>query len=65
MTESVVDTGSERASTWFVNPGLRFAIDVPGGLQIVPGFGAPLQFQDGEVEVLALGYLSFEHAAWE
>lgn len=64
-TEGIVDTGSERTQTLYVNPGLRFAIDVPGGLQIVPGVSAPIRFQGGEVEVMALGYLSFEHGAWE
>ena len=64
-TETIVDAGSERASALVVNPGLRFAIDVPGGLQIVPGVGVPIQAQDGHVDVMALGYLSFEHPAWE
>jgi len=63
--ETVVDRGSERTETLYVNPGLRFAIDVPGGLQIVPGIGAPIRFEGGEIDVMALGYLSFEHVAWE
>jgi hypothetical protein len=63
--ETPRDGGSSlRQSLLFVNPGLRFAIDTPGGLQIVPGVSAPVRFVDGQVDVLALGYLSFEHSAF-
>jgi hypothetical protein len=44
---------------------VRFAIDVSGGPQIVPGVGVPLQVDGNDVEVMALGYLSFKHGAWE
>jgi hypothetical protein len=53
--------GSEREESLFVSPGLRFAIDRPGGLQIVPGFAAPIGVGPSEGEWSLFGYLSFEH----
>jgi len=41
-TESVVGAGrKEREHELLLNPGVRFAIDLPGGLQIVPGLAVP------------------------
>jgi hypothetical protein len=48
-------------STFFVNPGLRYAIDLPSGLQIVPGLSMPIGIGPSEGEYGGLFYLSFEH----
>jgi hypothetical protein len=45
----------------FINPGLRFAIDEPSGLQIVPGLSFPMEIGSGEGSRSVLLYLSFEH----
>ncbi len=59
-------TGSRRAGSLVVNPGVRVAVDVPGtGLQIVPGVGTPIRAWPGrQREVGVIGYLSFEHPAF-
>jgi hypothetical protein len=44
-----------------VNPGLRYAIDLPSGLQIVPGISMPIGIGPSEGEYGGLFYLSFEH----
>ncbi|MBI1806564.1 MAG: transporter [Ignavibacteria bacterium] len=43
-----------------VSPGIRAAINLES-LQIVPGFAVPIRFADGDTEVGAFAYLSFEH----
>lgn len=48
-------------STFFINPGMRFAINCESGLQIVPGFSVPIGIGPSEGEYGGLIYLSFEH----
>ena len=59
---SVGDSGeSVRATQFIVNPAVRYAVDV-GTLQIVPGFGVPIIFQeDADTEHSFFFYLSLEH----
>jgi hypothetical protein len=47
-------------SAW-LSPGVRAAIDVPGGLQIVPGVAFPIGIGPSDGERRVLVYLSFEH----
>jgi hypothetical protein len=44
----------------FLNPGVRWAIDVPGDLQIVPGVAYTIALEDGASDALFV-YLSLEH----
>jgi hypothetical protein len=61
-TEEVVGPGlTERTSELFLNPGLRWAINLPSGLQIVPGISVPLGAGPSRGEEGLLLYLSFEH----
>ncbi len=63
--EHVHDDGSTgRHDALVLNPGVRFAIDVPGGLQIVPGLSSPIEVwpEGGNVDLLV--YLSLEHPLW-
>lgn len=48
-------------STFFINPGVRFAINCKSGLQIVPGLSVPIGIGPSEGEYGGLLYLSFEH----
>ncbi len=48
-------------STFFINPGVRFAINFKSGLQIVPGFSVPIGLGPSGGEYGGLFYLSFEH----
>jgi hypothetical protein len=50
----------ESAGNWTLSPGIRWAIDVPGGLQVVPGVAWPIAVGGGGSDYLFL-YLSFEH----
>jgi hypothetical protein len=60
--ESVQSDGSkQQASTFFINPGVRFAINLKSGLQIVPGFSIPIGVGPSKGEYGGLAYLSFEH----
>jgi chemotaxis signal transduction protein len=52
-------TASEDAL--FVSPGVRFAIDLPGGLQVVPGVAVPLGVGPSRGERSVFFYLSLEH----
>jgi hypothetical protein len=45
----------------FVSPGIRFAIDRPSGLQIVPGLALPIGVGPSGGERAVFLYLSFEH----
>ncbi len=45
----------------FVSPGIRFAIDRPSGLQIVPGIALPIGVGPSDGERAIFLYLSFEH----
>jgi hypothetical protein len=48
-------------STFFINPGVRFAINFKSGLQIVPGLSVPIGIGPSRGEYGGLVYLSFEH----
>ncbi|MDQ2871476.1 MAG: transporter [Acidobacteriota bacterium] len=50
-----------RSRTFLVSPGIRWAWNRPGGLQIVPGIAVPLGVGSGRGERSILLYLSFEH----
>lgn len=61
-TETVQNNGlTTTESTFFINPGVRFAINFKSGLQIVPGFSVPIGLGPSEGEYGVLVYLSFEH----
>jgi hypothetical protein len=45
-----------------VSPGVRFAVDLPSGLQIVPGIAVPLGIGPSDGERAVFVYLSLEHA---
>lgn len=51
-----------RSNSFFLSPGVRFAIDLPSGLQIVPGVAVPLGVGPSDGERSVFLYLSFEHA---
>jgi hypothetical protein len=48
----------EGEESFVINPGVRWAYDLNGGLQIVPGLSVPIG-SDGNAQLLV--YLSFEH----
>jgi hypothetical protein len=52
---------TERSSSFFLNPGLRWAINRPSGLQIVPGIALPIGLGASRGQEAILLYLSFEH----
>ena len=54
--------GTEREESSFVSPGVRFALDRPSGLQIVPGVAVPIGVGASAGEWALFAYLSFEHA---
>ncbi|MGH7539187.1 MAG: transporter [Gemmatimonadales bacterium] len=61
-TEAVVGSGvtaSEREV--LVSPGVRWAHNLPGGLQIVPGLAVPIGVGPSRASDGVLVYLSFEH----
>jgi hypothetical protein len=60
--EAVGEAGRVERENWFlINPGMRFAIDCDGGLQIVPGLSFPLGIGPSAGEYGVFLYLSFEH----
>lgn len=60
--ESVEGGGlTNREHAFFINPGLRFAMNFNSGLQIVPGIGIPIGVGPSSGEYGALLYLSLEH----
>ncbi len=52
---------TEPFDSFFVSPGFRWAHDLPGGLQIVPGVAAPIGVGESSGERAVFLYLSFEH----
>ena len=61
-TQSVGDSGDrERRQDLVVSPGIRFAINAKGGLQIVTGVAVPLGVGPSHGQRSILLYLSFEH----
>ena len=60
--ETVGDGGRiETEGFFFINPGVRFAIDFESGLQIVPGLSFPIGVGPSEGDFGVFCYLSFEH----
>jgi hypothetical protein len=60
--ESIEGDGlTNREHEFFVNPGLRFAMNFKSGLQIVPGIGVPIGVGPSGGEYGAFLYLSLEH----
>jgi hypothetical protein len=53
--------GAERSESLTVNPGVRAAFDLAGGLQIVPGLSFPVGVGPSRGERAVFLYLSFEH----
>ncbi len=47
--------------TFFINPGIRYAIDFKSGLQVVPGVAFPVGIGPSKGERGMFFYLSFEH----
>lgn len=61
-SESVAGPGRvENSDSVFVNPGVRWAYNLRGGLQIVPGVSFPIGVGPSRGENSVLFYLSFEH----
>ncbi len=58
---SPVNGSNTTENTFFINPGVRFALNFKSGLQIVPGFSVPIGVGPSKGEYGALFYLSFEH----
>jgi len=48
-------------NTFFINPGMRFAINFASGLQIVPGISFPIGIGPSKDQYGVFTYLSFEH----
>ncbi|HEX8210128.1 MAG TPA: hypothetical protein VF584_08065 [Longimicrobium sp.] len=61
--QEVVGPGDTQAATeLLISPGVRGAIDLPSGLQIVPGLAFPIGVGPSRGERSVFLYLSFEHA---
>jgi hypothetical protein len=61
--QEVVGPGETQTATeLLVSPGVRGAIDLPSGLQIVPGLAFPIGVGPSRGERSVFLYLSFEHA---
>jgi len=58
--QSVEENGNTDR-TFFINPGVRYAIDSKSGLQIVPGLAFPIGLRPSRNEYGLFLYLSFEH----
>ena len=59
---SVVADGQVVGETaWLLSPGVRWAFDLPGDLQIVPGVAYTIGLGEGPDEDALFLYLSFEH----
>ncbi|MCI0568493.1 MAG: transporter [Acidobacteria bacterium] len=60
--EEVIGPGTtERSSSFVINPGVRWAINRPSGLQIVPGICVPIGVGPSRGDEALFLYLSFEH----
>ncbi|HEY3123495.1 MAG TPA: transporter [Thermoanaerobaculia bacterium] len=65
QSESVTGPGrTKRENSFFVSPGIRWAHNVAGGLQIVPGIAFPIGVGANRHERSVFLYLSFEHPVW-
>ena len=60
--EAVTGSGqTQRQSSSFISPGIRWAYNFPSGLQIVPGLAMPIGVGASRGEKAIFLYLSFEH----
>ncbi|HEU5305485.1 MAG TPA: transporter [Gemmatimonadales bacterium] len=57
----VADGRTLREESLVLNPGVRWAFDLPGDLQIVPGVAYTIGLSEGPDENAVFLYLSFEH----
>lgn len=55
------DDLTKRKHAFFINPGVRFALNCKSGLQVVPGIGVPIGLGPSGGEYGAFLYLSLEH----
>ncbi|HEY2956144.1 MAG TPA: transporter [Candidatus Eisenbacteria bacterium] len=60
-SEAVGEGARDREESLLVSPGLRWAHDFSGGLQIVPGLAVPIGIGPSRGDSAVLLYLSFEH----
>jgi hypothetical protein len=60
-TELDLPSGSDRAETFTINPGVRAAINFASGLQVVPGVSVPIGVGPSRGERAIFFYVSFEH----
>jgi outer membrane putative beta-barrel porin/alpha-amylase len=64
--ESVTGSGrTRREHTFLLSPGIRWAYNFPGGLQIVPGIAVPVGLGPSHGDWSLFLYLSFEHPLWQ
>lgn len=60
--DTVVGPGAtERVNSFLVNPGIRWAMNLRNGLQIVPGISVPIGVGPSRGQRAIFFYLSFEH----
>ena len=63
--ESVISQDkTDRISSGFISPGIRWAYNFPNGLQIVPGIALPIGI-GADTDYSVFFYLSFEHPMWK
>jgi hypothetical protein len=63
VEESVVTTGVvDRSESFFFSPGVRGAINLSSGMQIVPGIAVPIGLGPSSGDRAVFFYLSVEHA---
>lgn len=63
VDESVVTRGTiARSESFFFSPGIRGAINLSSGMQIVPGIAVPIGLGPSEGDRAVFVYLSVEHA---
>lgn len=61
-SQAIQEDGSKKwKESFFINPGMRFAINFKSGLQVVPGLSFPIGIGPSNKEYGMLFYLSFEH----
>lgn len=62
LCEGLVFTPEDGRPDYVVSPGVRYAVNMPGGAQWVLGVGAPIQFRSQVDSYGLFLYLSFEHS---
>ena len=61
-SESIGEDGRlRREESFFINPGMRFAVNFKSGLQVVPGIAMPIGVGPSAGEYGVFVYLSLEH----